>query len=193
MRLFGYCMVILLVAGCQPPAATQPEQAQTTPVEEKMDPTPDYKRLLKLISTKTGMNFRPGAQSDLAELRTLRLPNPILDFYAKYEPSQCVEGQVRLWPITDILRENRDLIPGAYIAPLGYVVFATTFGGDAYCFDINSISLQGEPRIILISHEMVRKDITLERAQQLAKPVAGNLAEFLEKFARNALDEECIY
>jgi len=163
------------------------------PAEARMDPMPEYKRLLKRIATQTGTTFRAASQSDLTELRALRLPDPVVDFYARHEPSECVEGQVRLWPIADVLRENRDLIPGAYVAPLGYVVFATTFCGDAYCFDVNVVSATGEPRIVLISHEVVRKDITAERAQQLAKPVAGNLYEFLERFERVELDEECVY
>jgi hypothetical protein len=154
---------------------------------------PDYKKLVKLIATQTGTKFRAASRSDLAELRALRLPDPVIDFYARHEPSQCAEGQVRLWPIADVVRENRDLIPGAYVAPLGYVVFATTFCGDAYCFDVNVVSPQGEPRIVLLSHEVVRKDITAERARGLAKPVARNLYEFLEKFERVELDEDCLY
>jgi len=154
---------------------------------------PDYKRLVKLIARQTGTKFRAASQSDLAELRTLRLPEPVVGFYAQHEPTECAEGQVRLWPIADMVRENRDLIPGAYVAPLGYVVFSTTLCGDAYCFDINVVSPKDEPRIVLISHEVVGKDITAERAQRLAKPVAGNLHEFLEKFERIELDEECVY
>ncbi|AWM41902.1 hypothetical protein GobsT_69750 [Gemmata obscuriglobus] len=154
---------------------------------------PEYKKLMKLIATQTGTKFRAASSPDLAELRALRLPGPVVDFYARHEPSECAEGQVRLWPIADVLRENRDLIPGAYVAPLGYVVFATTLCGDAYCFDVNVTSPEGEPRIVLISHEAVRKDITAERAQQLAKSVARDLHEFLEKFEQIELDEECVY
>ncbi|VTU02348.1 Uncharacterized protein OS=Clostridium sp. Maddingley MBC34-26 GN=A370_02306 PE=4 SV=1 [Gemmataceae bacterium] len=154
---------------------------------------PDYKKLVKLIAAQTGTTFRAASPSDLTELRALGLPGPVVDFYARHEPSQCAEGQVRLWPIADMVRENRDLIPGAYVAPLGYVVFATTFCGDAYCFDVNVVSPKGEPRIVLISHEVVRKDITAERAEGLAKPVAKDLYQFLEVFERVELDEECHY
>jgi len=154
---------------------------------------PNYKKLVKLIANQTGTKFRAASRSDLAELRVLRLPDPVVDFYAQHEPSECAEGQVRLWPISDMLNENRDLIPGAYVAPLGYVVFSTTFGGDAYCFDINEVSAKNEPRIVLISHGVVSKDITAEKAKRLAKPVARDLCDFLDKFARVELDEECLY
>jgi hypothetical protein len=154
---------------------------------------PDYKKLVKMIATQTGTKFRAAAESDLAELRALRLPDPVVSFFAKHEPSECAEGQVRLWPIADVLRENREMIPGAYVAPLGYVVFATTFCGDGYCFDVNVVNQENEPRIVLLSHEVVRKGITAEEAKRLAKPVAKNLSEFLEKFAAVELDEKCIY
>lgn len=125
----------------------------------------DYKKLVDLIATQTGTEFRAASKSDLAALGALRLPDPVLSFFAQHEPSECAEGQVRLWPIADMLQENRDLIPGAYIAPLGYVVFSTTFCGDAYCFNVNVVNQQNEPQIVLISHEVVDKDITAEEAK----------------------------
>ena len=154
---------------------------------------PDYQKLVDLIAKQTGTKFRAASKSDLAALRALRLPDSILNFFARHEPSGCAEGQVRLWPIAGMLEENRGLIPGAYVAPLGYVVFATTFCGDAYCFDLNVVNQENEPQIVLISHEVVRKDITAEEAKRLAKPVAKNLYEFLEKFESVELDEDCIY
>ena len=154
---------------------------------------PDYQKLVDVISAETNTEFRAASKADVAALRALRLPDPVLDFFARHEPSECAEGQVRLWPIADILKENRDLVPGAYVAPLGYVVFSTTFCGDTYCFDVNVVNKDNEPRIVLISHEVVEEDITAEEAKRLAKPVAKNLYEFLEKYTRQELDEECIY
>lgn len=154
---------------------------------------PDYQKLVGLIATQTGTEFRAASQAELDAIRALQLPEGVLDFFARYEPSNCAEGQVRLWPIVDILKENRDLVPGAYVAPLGYVVFSTTYCGDTYCFDINVANKDNEPRIVLISHEVVDEDITAEEAKRLAKPVAKNLYEFLEKFTRQELDEECFY
>jgi len=154
---------------------------------------PKYQKLIDQISAQTGTTFRPASEAHLSALRALPLPNPIVDFFALHEPSDCAEGQVRLWPIAEIIKENRDLVPGAYVAPHGYVVFATTFCGDTYCFDLNEVDEQNEPRVVLISHEVVGEDITADEAIRLAKPVAKNLFEFLERFAREELDEECIY
>lgn len=154
---------------------------------------PNYKKLVNRIAAQTGTTFRAASKQDLDALRALRLPEPVVSFYAQYEPSGCAEGQARLWPVSDILQENRDLIPGAYVAPLGYVVFATTYCGDAYCFDTNVADAKREPRIVLISHEVVEKGITAERARLCAKPVAKNLYEFLELLVASKLDEECVY
>jgi hypothetical protein len=154
---------------------------------------PDYQRLIHLISAETGTVFRAASETDLAALRVLRLPDTVLNFFARHEPSDCAEGQVCLWPIADILQENRNYVPGAYVDPLGYVVFSTTFCGDTYCFDVNVVNKDNEPRIVLISHEVVEEDITAEEAQRLAKPVAKYPYEFLDTFLRQELDEECIY
>jgi len=93
-----------------------------------------------------------------------------------------------------VLEENRDLTPGAYVAPLGYVVFATTYGGDAYCFDVKTVGPHGEPRVVLISHAAtaIRKGMAAD-ATRLAKPVAENLLGLLEKLERSELDEDCVY
>ena len=154
---------------------------------------PGYQELIANISAQTGTTFRAASPGALSLLRGLRVPKPIVDFYALHEPTDCAEAQVRLWPIAHILEENRDLGPGAFVAPLGYIVFATTFCGDTYCFDLNKLDNHGEPRIVLISHEVVGEDITAEEAFHLAKPVAKNLYEFLDKFTREEIDEDCIY
>lgn len=153
---------------------------------------PEYQKLVDLIATRTGTKFRAASESDLAELRTLRLPDPVLSFFARHEPSRCAEGQVRLLPIANILQENIDLMPGACVSPLGYVAFSTTFCGDAYCFDVNMVDQNHNPRIVLFSHEAISEDITAEEAARLAKPVAMNLCEFLEQFIDEQLDEECL-
>jgi hypothetical protein len=150
---------------------------------------PTYQKPVDEISAQTGTTFRRASKRGLAALGALRLPKPVVDFFASHEPSECAEGQVRLWPIAAILQENRDLVPGVYVTPLGYIVFATTFCGDTYCFDLNKVDKEGEPRIVLISHEGVGGDISAQEAFRLAKPIAKNLYEFLEKFAGDELDE----
>jgi hypothetical protein len=162
-------------------------------MKEDSDSGLRYQDIIRNISAQTNTAFSGASPDDLAALRALQVPEPVVDFYAHYEPKGLAEGQVRLWPIADIVEENRDYVPGAYIAPLGYIVFSTTFCGDTYCFDLNQINSNGEPRIVLVSHEAVEEDISAKEAFRLAKPVAKDLHDFLDKFSRRQLDEECIY
>jgi len=151
----------------------------------------NYEQITEQISAKTGSTFRASSPFDLAKLETIGLPESVLTFYQDFEPAECVEGQVRLWPIEHILEENEALTPGCYSSKYGYIVFATTFCGDTYCFDLAEGGT--DPRIVLISHEMIGKNSTPENFQRLAKPVARNLKEFLTQFLHDDIDEQCIY
>ena len=146
-----------------------------------------YAAVLETISEECGVAFRAASSADLGKLRQLSLPESVVDFYAAHEPAEVVEGQVRLWPIAHILEENRGLIPGYYICPHGFVVFATT-----YCFDVSKVRSTG-PGIVLVSHDMISEATTPEEMSGLAKPVSGNLLQFLESFVRDELDGDCLY
>jgi len=153
---------------------------------------PDYAPLIARIIEQTGIEFRAASPFDVSKLEALGLPQSVLDFYRAYEPSECVESKIRLWPIEHILEENEALVPGCYSCKNGYVVFATTLCGDTYCFD-TSRGGRIEPRIVLISHEVISKDTTRAEFARLAKPVAQSLHEFLEQFVRGEVDEDCVY
>jgi hypothetical protein len=153
---------------------------------------PEYERLIRQIAERSGVVFRPASPFDLSKLEALGLPERVLEFYASFEPNECVEGQVRLWPIEHILEENKSLEPGCYASKHGYFVFATTFCGDAYCFD-NSLTDGSDPRIVLLSHEVVNDRSTAADLDRLAKPVARTLSQFLEQFIRGEIDEQCVY
>lgn len=149
--------------------------------------------LANAIAAHTGGRFRKATPTALDQLRELGLPDPIVSFFRDYEPSECIEGQVRLWPIEEIVRENRDFVPGCNISRHGYIVFSTTVCGDAYCFDLNEVNDNGEPRIVIIAHDEDSEGIPTDQIQRLAKPIATNLAAFLQTFLRDELDEDCIY
>lgn len=152
-----------------------------------------YESLVTEIAGQTGTDFGPASPEGLAKLRELNFPEAAIRFYAKHAPSDCAEGQVRLWPIDDIVVENTGGVPGICVHPYGYTVFASTMCGDAYCFNANKIGAEGEPEIILVSHEAVGEDSTADEVNRVVKPVARSLAAFLEQFVKGELDEECIY
>lgn len=153
---------------------------------------PDYAALIVQIAEQTGVGFRAASLKDLAGLEALGVPESILAFYSKFEPSGCAEGQVRLWPIAHILEENEDYVPGCYASKHGYIVFATTFCGDTYCFDLTQPG-QAEPRIVLLSHEIINEETTAAEFARLAKSIALSLHEFLQQFVRGEVDEDCVY
>src|SRR6266567_5651618 len=115
----------------------------------------------------------------LEELRVLRVPQEAISFFEKFEPAECAEIEgVRLRPVGEALAENRDYVPGCYVIAHGYVVFATTLFGDAFCFDLNAAqSTIGTP-IVLVAHDWNWEEITPEAINKLKKPAARNLEEF---------------
>ena len=153
---------------------------------------PDYAPLIEQIAEQTGVEFRTSSPMDLTKLEALGVPESILAFYREHEPSECAQGQVRLWPIEQVLEENEAYVPGAYASKHGYIVFATTLCGDTYCFDLTQRG-QADPRIVLLSHEVITEDTSAAEYVRLAKPVAQSLYEFLQQFVRGEVDEECVY
>lgn len=152
-----------------------------------------YQQLINAIASQTSTPFRRASAEELSLLSSLGLPPSIMEFYSNHTPTTFVDGRVRLWTIPEILEENTRYVPGAYVAPFGYKVFGSTECGDAYCFDINQIDSRGEPTIVLISHEVISDDTTAEKVIRLAKPVATDLHDFLSKYTRGEVDDECIY
>ncbi len=143
--------------------------------------------LVRRVSKASGVAFRPGSTSDLARLQALGAPPDVLAFYRKYEPADCAEiAQARLWPIQHVLEENSDYVPGAYLHPRGFVVIGTTEFGDVYCLDLSDPG----PPVVLMSHELLYDELSLEEIRALRKPVAATFEEFVGKFADGAVDLE---
>jgi len=130
-----------------------------------------------------------------AALRSLGAPGDVLAFYRNSEPTRFAEiGKVRLWPIADILVENRDAVPGCYAQPCGYLVIASTTSGDAFCSDIQAASGVIAP-VVLIAHDLEPENDEMKREDlaKLAKPIAPSFEDFLKAFVSEALDIEPLY
>jgi hypothetical protein len=144
-------------------------------------------KLADAIAKRADTPLRPASEDALAQLATLGLPTSVVDFYRVFEPSRYAEiADVRLWPIPEIVAENRDYVPGADLFPHGLVVFASTIFGDAYCFDV----AEAGPPVVLMSHEVIFEDMALPRIKALRKQVAPNLETFLEKFLVGSLEKQ---
>ena len=151
--------------------------------------------LLNQIREKSKVEFRRANPAAIEQLRLIGMPEDALTFYRDSEPAKCAEiARVRLWPIAQILSENRDYVPGAYAQPCGYVVFATTKCGDAFCFDIRGASGTTAP-VVLIAHDLEPENDEMKREdlEKLAKPVSTSFESFLNAFVSETLDTEPLY
>jgi len=147
----------------------------------------DYSSLLEALTAATAVEFQPASQHKLRRLGELGLPANVLRFYEKHAPVATIEHGIRLWSIDDIVYENTELMPGCCTSKYGYFVFASTLSGDAYCFNTNTCGSDGNPRIVLISHEIVFEDTTPEQIAAATEPVAQNLAAFLKRLIEASL------
>ena len=153
----------------------------------------DYLAIAQKVTEQTGVAFRLATADELQKLRAFGLPDCILNFYASFAPTAQIEGQVMILTVEGLIDENTKYGPGYAIAPLGYVAFADGFCDDPYCFDLNHLNQNGEPRIVLFSHEMVGEGDSPETVARRAKPVATDLFQFLEQFTENKIDEKCSF
>jgi putative NIF3 family GTP cyclohydrolase 1 type 2 len=152
-----------------------------------------YEPVIRRIAQQTGTPFRPASDAAINQLRDLKFPESIVAFYARHEPADCAEGVVRIWPISHLVMENTQAVPGIGVAPCGYRVFASTLCGDAYCFNLNRSSEEGEREVVLIPHEVIGEDSSADEVHRVAKRIARDLLEFLGQFEKGEVDQECIY
>jgi hypothetical protein len=155
------------------------------------------------LEQSDGGRLLPAAEEDLEEARQFGFPNVLLDFYRENAPdvadgrvelwrSRPASGQ-RIWSVPNAIRENRDLVPGTELFPLGYVVFASNMFGDAYCVDTVHVSQSGDLPVVLFPHDQFAERVSLEDAERFRLQVAANLEEFLRQFARRTLIESPKY
>jgi len=145
--------------------------------------------IVSRIAEATGGCFAPASERQVSELAALGLPEVVLGFFRSYAPQCLVNGKIRLLSIRDIAGANSNIYPGAAISAHGYVVFAETYGGDAYAFDLNKTSADGQPRIVLVSHEFYSENCLESDIERIAKPVAKDLLEFLCQLADEKVDD----
>lgn len=145
------------------------------------------------VAERGSQNHRPAAPDDLRRAKESGFPDELLDFYAKCEPASSFELGLRIWSIDDAIVENTGAVPGLALSPHGYIVFASTFCGDAYCIDTNTASEDGLHPVLLFSHESIDEDATKEEIEAQRKVVATSFEDFLRKFLDDAVSEEPNY
>jgi hypothetical protein len=148
------------------------------------------------LNKADGGSVHPASEEDLQQASLFGLPEVLVDFYRENAPDPKdgrVELDQRIWSLQNAMTENREYVPGAYLFPLGYVVFASSKFGDAYCMDTVHTSSSGEYSIVLFPHDVIEEGSSLEDVERYRLTVATNLEDFLRKFARRTLVEKAKY
>jgi hypothetical protein len=149
---------------------------------------------IRALSAQADVNLRPASPVDIESLESLGFPDAAISFFKNYEPNACAEiADVRLWTIAEAVEENRCYVPGADVAPKGFLVFASNIFGDAYCFDVRGAATRQDPPVVLLTHEEVFEGRTAEDIGRYARPIAANFAEFLQKFVQERLETKPIW
>ena len=148
----------------------------------------------ELVKAGVG-SLGPASADDLEQARAFGFPRVLLDLYGQGAPdpaSGLIELDQRIWSVQNAIAENRDYVPGSYLFPLGYVVFASNRFGDSYCIDTVHAD-SGKSPVALFPHDVIEENASLETVEPYRLPVADDLEDFLRRFTRRSLAQEAKY
>ena len=102
--------------------------------------------------------FAPATEDELKQLSDLcdgKMPEVMHKFFSECMPQEEVEiGNLVFYPLSRILQENNDYVPGCIIKPFGFVTIASTLDGDAFAVDITN----SEAHVYQCSHSLISED-----------------------------------
>ena len=146
---------------------------------------------------KAGLaSLQPASAHDLELAKSEALPQILIDFYRARAPdavSGVIELDQRIWSVENTVAENKDYVPGAYLFPLGYVVFASNRFGDAYCLDTIHPQISGDYPVVLFPHDVIEEGVSLQDVERYRLVVAENLEDFVRQFSRRMLIDKPRY
>ena len=121
----------------------------------------DYKEIVRRINESEGIEcFSKPNETEISYLKSLNLPKEVADFYVDNNPIDIIDiNDVRLLPVSGIIEENTNYIPGYLLSPFGYSVIASTIEGDVYCIRYTA----NEYSIVLASHDEIYEGQELQR------------------------------
>ena len=101
-------------------------------------------------------------------------------------------------PLHSIRQETQELAPGARLLPHGYLVFATSVGGNAVCFDSRSGRVVWADHDSFGENDITYKDrttgkyrtipFTTEHVDQAVVPLSNDFATFLTELLHDRLE-----
>ncbi len=87
-------------------------------------------------------SFAPATDDEMKHLSDLcvgKMPEDMRKFFSECMPQEEIKlGGYVLYPLSRILAENSDYIPGCIIKGFGFVTIASTLDGDAVALDITN-------------------------------------------------------
>lgn len=102
--------------------------------------------------------FAPATEDELKQLSDLcdgKMPEIMYKFFSECMPQEEVEiGNLVFYPLSRILQENNDYVPGCIIKPFGFVTIASTLDGDAFALDITT----DDGQVYQCSHSLISED-----------------------------------
>src|SRR6185295_5658171 len=114
--------------------------------------------LVTKIQQTEGEKPKPASAEELERAEEAGFPADLIEFYRECNPGDCLELKQRIWSVDNALVENQGAVPGCYLFPHGFVVFASNLGGDSYCLDTNVTTDEGCHPVVLFSHEVIEED-----------------------------------
>jgi hypothetical protein len=142
------------------------------------------------------VSLGPAKPEDIERVRAAGFPQELIEFYADHEPDpdkHCAELEQRIWCVAKALEENTDAVPGIGLFPHGYVVFASTMSGHAYCIDTNTSAPDGQHPVVLFPHDSIDECTELPDIKASRVEVASSLDDFLLRFGAGTLIEKPRY
>lgn len=128
-----------------------------------------YKKYLKKTSRWTVNYFKKE-----------KFPQEIIDFYGNYEVERLSPDYKGLEFLSknDMQEENKDYVPGAYIYPLGFKIFAKDFSGNPCCIDTQKKLTDNG--IVFFYNGGFDEDSSEEEILKYAAVVAPSFDEFIK-------------
>ena len=139
-----------------------------------------YADIVKILDPK-GKFLGPADEAAIAKLEGLGLPESVLAFYRNYSPLETIkiyhpEEDIYFYPAFKIPSESSRFLAACEISPEGFIVFATSICGDAYCFDLNADAL--DPPVRLIGHEIMYEGSSVDDIREMSVSAADNFHQF---------------
>lgn len=155
------------------------------------------------------------AEHDIYHLRELKIPESMVQFYQEMNPTNVPMNDAGLYlaDLNRIREEYTQLVPGCYLIKFGFIVIATTIGGNPILADLydkytaiyicehNLLSLEQENGHSVLSYvfppealqEQYKENpipVNRDTLVQCFVPIEKSFEDFMTKLSRNEYESD---